>query len=276
MAGVLRSPTPRRIESRQNPRAKELRAALAHGGRTDAGLIAIEGEHLLEEAVRSGLHIATLFLRDDRTRPAMIEADEVFLLPTAVFEGLSATETPQGIAALVAPPAMTPAAVFDHPAPLVLVLVALQDPGNVGTLIRSAEAFAATGVLLLPGTASPWNPKALRASAGSAFRVPLLSAAEDGALALLRSHRVATFAAVARAGVAPSAARLDSPAALLIGNEGAGLPASLIAAADHRITLPMPGRVESLNAAIAGSLLLYECARQRSAAQASVLAGVPR
>lgn len=281
MAALLRPPTPRRIESRQNPRLKELRAALAHGGRTPSGLLAIEGEHLLEEAARSALRVTTLFLREGTPLPSTVSADEVLLLPAAVFASLSATETPQGIAALVETPTHDSAAIFASRTPLVLLLAGLQDPGNVGTLLRSAEAFAASGALLLPGTASPWNPKALRASAGSAFRMPLLFATEDEAIALLRRHQVTTFAAVAQGGIAPSAAALDGPTALLIGNEGAGLPPSLVAAADQRITLPMPGAVESLNAAIAGSLLLYECARQRTshaakAADTLALAGRAR
>jgi TrmH family RNA methyltransferase len=146
---------------------------------------------------------------------------------------------------------------------MILVLAGLQDPGNVGTLLRSAEAFAASGVLLLPGTASPWNPKALRASAGSAFRVPAIAASETEALDLLAKHHVSAIAAVARAGTPIDTAPLAKACALLIGNEGAGLSDSLLAAATHRVTIPMPGNVESLNAAIAGSLLLYEAARQR-------------
>jgi TrmH family RNA methyltransferase len=150
---------------------------------------------------------------------------------------------------------------------MLVVLAGLQDPGNVGTLIRSAEAFGATGVLLLPGTASPWNPKALRASAGSAFRVPMLAISEADALNLLRDRHVPALAAVAHDGVTVAQAFLAEPAALLIGNEGAGLSPALLSAAARRVTIPMPGPVESLNAAIAGSLLLYEAAAQRGKAR---------
>ena len=150
--------------------------------------------------------------------------------------------------------------------PLIVVLAGLQDPGNVGTLLRSAEAFGATGALLLPGTASPWNPKALRASAGSAFRVPAIQANDEEALAQLARHHVLAIAAIPREGTPLEAAPLARPSALLIGNEGAGLSQRLTTAAQHRITIPMPGNVESLNAAIAGSLLLYEAACQRTQA----------
>jgi RNA methyltransferase, TrmH family len=267
-AGTLRT-RPRLIESRQNPRVKELRAALARTGRTPSGLIAIEGEHLVTEAMRSHLRFATVFLRDGYQPPFATPDDaEHLLLPPDVFLSAVATEQPQGIAALVHPPVFSPDTypdtLFRGQATLILVLAGLQDPGNVGTLLRSAEAFAATGVLLLPGTASPWNPKALRASAGSAFRVPAITATEAEALDLLAEHSIPAIAAVARSGISVSAAPLTKSCALLIGNEGAGLSDSLIAAAAHRITIPMPGKVESLNAAIAGSLLLYEASRRRS------------
>jgi TrmH family RNA methyltransferase len=263
-AGTLRT-RPRLIESRQNPRVKELRAALARTGRTPSGRIAIEGEHLVAEAMRSHLRFATIFLRDGYQPPFAFPDDaEHLLLPPDVFASAVATEQPQGIAALVHPPVFSPDTLFRGQATLILVLAGLQDPGNVGTLLRSAEAFAATGVLLLPGTASPWNPKALRASAGSALRVPAISTTETEALDLLAEHNIPAIAAVARDGTPIDSAPLTKSCALLIGNEGAGLGDSLIAAAAHRITIPMPGNVESLNAAIAGSLLLYEASRQRS------------
>jgi RNA methyltransferase, TrmH family len=262
-AGTLRT-RPRLIESRQNPRVKELRAALARTGRTPSGLIAIEGEHLVTEALRSHLRFATVFLRDGYQPPFAIPDDaEHLLLPPDVFASAVATEQPQGIAALVYPPSFSPEEIFAAAAPLVLVLAGLQDPGNVGTLLRSAEAFGATGALLLPGCASPWNPKTLRASAGSAFRFPVIQATEEEALALLEGHHILAMATVSRGGSPIEAAPLARPCALLIGNEGAGLSDRLISAAQHRITIPMPGNVESLNAAIAGSLLLYEAARQR-------------
>ena len=262
-AGTLRT-QPRLIASRQNPRVKELRAALARAGRTPAGLIAIEGEHLVAEAARSHLRFAAIFLRDGYHPSFALPDDaEHLLLPADVFSSVVATEQPQGIAALVHPPNFSAEMLFREAAPLILVLAGLQDPGNVGTLLRSAEAFAANGVLLLPGTASPWNPKALRASAGSAFRVPSLAANETEGLALLAQHNIPAIAAIAREGTAVGEAPLAGPCALLIGNEGAGLSDSLLAAAAYRITISMPGNVESLNAAIAGSLLLYESARQR-------------
>jgi RNA methyltransferase, TrmH family len=264
LAGPLRTRL-RLVESRQNPRVKELRAALSRTGRTPSGLIAIEGEHLVAEAISSQLRFATIFLRDGYQPPFALPNDaEPLLLPADVFSSAVATEQPQGIAALVHPPAFSMEALFAGAAPLILVLAGLQDPGNVGTLLRSAEAFGATGVLLLPGAANPWNPKALRASAGSAFRVPALNATEPEALNLFDRHRIPAIAAVARSGIAVTKAPLAGPCALLIGNEGVGLSKILVSAAKHRVTISTPGNVESLNAAIAGSLLLYEASRQRT------------
>ena len=144
--------------------------------------------------------------------------------------------------------------------PLLLVAAGLQNPGNLGTLIRSVEAFGATAVLTTAGTVSEWNQKALRASAGSVFRVPVVQVGEE--LIALKSRGVRLLAAIAPNSEAGSAsesaadADLTLPCALMIGNEGAGLGEEWLSLADARIAIPTPGRVESLNAAVAGSLLL--------------------
>jgi len=153
--------------------------------------------------------------------------------------------------------------------PLILIAAGLQDPGNLGTLLRSAEAFGATAVLTTPGTVSGWNQKALRASAGSIFRMPL-AAITPADIPRLKSRGLRLFAAVADdpdhpTSTSVSTTDLTQPCALMIGNEGAGLSDDWLQLADARITIPTPGRVESLNAAIAGSLLLYEASRQRCA-----------
>jgi len=139
----------------------------------------------------------------------------------------------------------------------------LQDPGNLGTLIRSAEAFGAAGVVTLPGTVSPWNAKALRASSGSAFRLPIVSASDEVVFPWLRSSGIRLLAAVTGRGLAASEIDFTKSAALLIGNEGRGLSEDLLNRAEARVMIPCPGPVESLNAAIAGSILLYEASRQR-------------
>ena len=266
---------PRRVESRQNARIKELRAGLSRGARTTHNHIAIEGLHLVQEAARSGLKLQTVFVR--RGSEGLLQqlalggelslnGAEVLSVAEEVFSSAAMTEHPQGIAALVEAPEFTVQATLKKTpgrTPLVVIAGGLQDPGNLGTLVRSAEAFGATGMILLPGTVSLWNAKTLRASSGSAFRLPVVALAADAAFAALRAEGVRIFAAVARDGA--SQADLRGPSALLLGNEGAGLPDAWVASADARVTIPCPGAVESLNAAIAGSVLLYDAMRQRQA-----------
>jgi len=259
------------VESRQNARVKELRAGLSRGMKTAHDHIAVEGLNLVQEAVKSGLKLDTVFLQEGHEELLQqfpsINA-EILILTEDVFSSAAMTEHPQGIAALVEAPqfqmqAMFPAA--PGPAPLVVIAAGLQDPGNLGTLVRSAEAFGATGMILLPGTVSLWNAKTLRASSGSAFRLPVVALAAGDAFHALHAHGVRILAAVARDG--DGEIDLRGPTALLIGNEGSGLPEAWIAQADARVTIPFSGAVESLNAAIAGSVLLYDAMRQRRKAE---------
>ena len=262
--------SPTLVTSRANPRVKQLRAAFAGHARLSGGLAAIEGEHLLQEALRSGLHIKTVFLSERIDPPAWLPrgVEQLTLTDEALSSAVD-TQHPQGIAALLIPPTWDIESAFPaKQAPLLLIAAALQDPGNLGTLIRSAEAFGATAVLTTAGTVSEWNQKALRASAGSVFRVPVVAATPADILAL-KSRGLCLFAAVAGNPQGPdahpvAAADLAQPCALMIGNEGSGLTTELLQIATARITIPTPGPVESLNAAVAGSLLLYEASRQRN------------
>jgi TrmH family RNA methyltransferase len=259
------------IASRTNPRVKQLRGAFAGQARLSGGLVAVEGEHLLQEAMRSGLPIKTIFVSERASPPAWLpHSVELIRLTNEIFVSAVDTQSPQGIAALLVPPSWhaIPATPAKGQPPLLLIAAGLQDPGNLGTLIRSAEAFGATAVLTTPGTVSEWNQKALRASAGSVFRMPVVAVTPAG-IAALRTRHLRLFAAVAGDPAHPNSfpltgSDLTSPCALMIGNEGAGISDDLLALADARISIPMPGRVESLNAAVAGSLLLYEASRQRA------------
>jgi RNA methyltransferase, TrmH family len=254
------------VSSRANARVKQLRAAFQGHARLSGGLVAIEGDHLLEEALLSGIVLKTVFVTERRDLPDMLPRGvEVLRLTAEVFESVVETQSPQGIAALIVPPVHNLDDVLKSSAPLILVAAGLQDPGNLGTLVRSAEAFGAAGVLATPGTVSAWNQKALRASVGSVFRTPVVSVTPED-VANLKSHGVRLMAAVGGTDATPAqAANFAGPCALLIGNEGAGLAAEWMRMADERVTIPCPGPVESLNAAVAGSLLLYEASRQRSA-----------
>ena len=266
------------VQSKQNSRLKELRAALARPGSGDrslagpAGLIGIEGPNLIAEALRSGIELDTVFVAQGSERlleGLRIPGDvEVLVTPLSILTSALTTETPQPVAALVTPPRWG----WEHlvglrrnSAPLILVLAGLQDPGNLGTILRSAEAFGATGIVALPGTVSAWNPKAVRASAGSVFRVPLLVASERASLLRLHEAGVRILATTVQAAQPVELIDLADPVALIIGNEGSGVPDDLAEKADARVTIPCPGPVESLNAAVAASVLLYEAARQRTA-----------
>ena len=257
------------VQSKQNARLKLLRRALAQPGREPGAPFALEGPNLLAEALRAGLYIDTIFAAQSSAH--LIESlplpssTEILLVPRELLSAALSTESPQPIAALIAPPSwqwddLHPK---DRPA-LLLVLAALQDPGNLGTILRSAEAFGATGIVCLPGTVSPWNPKAVRASAGSLFRIPLIESTADACFAHLSAEHIPLWT-TAVANAAPiHHANLAAPAAILIGNEGNGVPPALAARAHAALTIPCPGPVESLNAAVAASILLYEASRQRT------------
>jgi TrmH family RNA methyltransferase len=257
------------VSSRANARVKQLRAAFQSHARLSGGMVAIEGDHLLAEALRSGMVLKTVFVSERRETPRIVPRGvEVLRLTEDVFESVVETQSPQGVAALLVPPVHTFDNIMGAPATTTLILIAagLQDPGNMGTLVRSAEAFGATGVLTTPGTVSAWNQKALRASVGSVFRVPVVSATMEE-IAGLRERGVRLIAAVGADDFGVAAAQdadFTSPCALMIGNEGAGLAAEWIELAEAQVTIPCPGAVESLNAAVAGSLLLYEASRQRA------------
>jgi RNA methyltransferase, TrmH family len=262
------------VQSKQNSRVKELRRALANPSREKGGLAGIEGPNLLFEAVRAGLRMPCVFASEGSEgaleKLALSADTEVLIVPRDVLRSALSTETPQPVAALVEPPDWTWHHILkgsidgmDTTDPLVLVLSGLQDPGNLGTIVRSAEAFGAHGVLCLPGTVSPWNPKAVRASAGSIFRVPVLTCSPKESIDRLRESGLKIYAATAHASHPVDLVKLDGPVAILIGNEGNGVPEELTAQADGDLTIPCPGPVESLNAAVAASVLLYEASRQR-------------
>lgn len=260
------------VQSKQNARLKELRRAFARPGRDTGGLVAIEGPHLLEEAVRAGLRLKTVFLRMGNEPIGGVESEnpdlETLMVPAEIFDSIVQTETPQPIAALVEMPDWTWAHVLRGRGswdPLVVILAGVQDPGNLGTILRSAEAFGASGIIALPGTVSAWNPKSVRASAGSVFRLPVLTATLDESLNNLRESSMHIVSTTVRAGEPADMQDFTGPVALLIGNEASGVSNDVAAFADSLVTIPCPGPVESLNAAVAASVLLYEASRQRLA-----------
>ena len=255
------------VQSKQNARVKELRAALLRPAKNLGEVVALEGINLLTEAVRSGVSLQTVFVAQGHETLLnglkLANSVEVLSLPEEVLASAVSTESPQPIAALARPSTWAWNDLLKHQPPLIVVLAGIQDPGNLGTIMRSAEAFGATGIISLPGTVSQWNPKAVRASAGSVFRMPLLTVSASECFAELSEAGVRSLAAMAHNAEPLDAHALSASTALFIGSEGSGLADEIASLCDARITIPCPGPVESLNAAVAASVLLYEAARQR-------------
>ncbi len=259
----------RRVSSRQNVGVKELRRSFAEAAPNEQGEVAVEGMHLVEEAIRGGLRLSTVFFaesareRAHKLLPQLSAHTEALLLPDDVFASAVPSDTPQGIAALVRAKSFALDDVFSPPPALLVVTVGLQDPGNLGTIARSAEAFGVTGLLLGERTVSPWNWKAVRASAGSLFRLPTLKVELARALEEIQARGVRLLATSSHKGTLIAEANLRGPVALLIGSEAAGIPTDVLAKADEVIAIPQSQVVESLNAGVAASVMLYEAARQR-------------
>lgn len=266
-------PRPETIASASNPLLKDVRRAIARGSLTEQGWCVAETFHLLEEALRSDCEVKVVLSAASvwsavEKHVGKLARMKVVVMADALMQSLSGIETGQGVMALVEPPVWKLEQLF-RSCPLVVVLDGLQDPGNAGAIVRTAEAFGASGVLFLKGTVSPYNPKTLRASAGSLFRIPYLHGV-DGALAraVLQQNRVELYAGVPRraGGLARSLADLDltGRCGLIIGNEAHGVSEDLRSAAAD-VSIPTVG-VESLNAAVAAGILLYEARRQRALA----------
>jgi RNA methyltransferase, TrmH family len=264
----------RRIEGRHNPLVKELRQAFAHSELTPGGDCAIEGVRIVEEAIRSGLRFRAVLFKEsapnlaERLLPQIGAHVETLLLADKLFDGAVPSETPQGVAALVRLRDFSLDDILERlQMGPVVVVVGLQDPGNLGTILRSAEAFGSAGVVLGEGTVSAFNSKVIRASAGSLFRIPFVIGKTAGGLeavlAKFRTQAVRTIATSSHKGTPIDQAELTGSAAVFIGSEGSGLPRGLMSQVDELVAIPHTAQVESLNAGVAGSIVLYEATRQR-------------
>jgi len=238
--------------------------------RASVGLFLAEGVRVVEELLGAG-HLPRLTV----TAPSLTETDRGADLARRLAEAgpvrsvtdaelgrLAGTRTPQGVLAIAPVPTTELGALDPGPLPTVLVLDGVQDPGNIGTLSRSAAAFGCTFVACLPGTADPWNPKSVRASAGALFRLPVVEAGTDELWAWIDRHRLEVVGADAQ-GTAVTEARLSDRVALVVGNEGAGLGAESRRRCQRLVGVPMRPGTESLNVAVAAGILLYELTRGR-------------
>ncbi len=256
------------ITSRQHPIVKEFRD-LARGA---GPLMLLDGWHLLSEAADARVEVEKIAICGPPTAQEKTIVDRlrrhgalVVDVSGTVLNALSPVNSPTGVVASARIPSVLAAAVLSPAPALVLAATGLQDPGNAGAIIRSAAAAGATGVVLDELSADPWGWKALRASMGSAFRLPVVrSRALAALIAEWRSAGVRIVATTPRGGESMYNVDFTKPMALLLGGEGSGLPEDLAAAADTRVSIPMHGGIESLNAAVAAAVLFFEAQRQRT------------
>ncbi len=247
-----------RITSRQNPllvRLKKLGSDKK--SRREAGCFLCEGVKLVEEALRWHAQVETLVLAEGTCPPPGLPGDTRLVeVPADVLKSVSTVDTPQGMLAVCRTPALHP------PERLVpgryLVLDGVQDPGNVGTIWRTADAFGADGVFLLPGCAEPYSPKTVRATMGACFRLPLWEIGLAELTALLRGANMPLYATALRADTADLRAADLRRAAVVIGSEGRGVSQPVLDACALTLKIPMRERCESLNAAVAASVVLWE------------------
>jgi TrmH family RNA methyltransferase len=241
----------------------------------DGSRLLLDGVHLVQEAraARASFEHAAVAAQQMETGADVaglaraLEADgaDVVVVTEPVMSALSPVRTPSGIVAIVTRPQVATATICQHPAALIVAPVDVQDPGNLGALLRAAEAGGATGVVVCGASANPFSWKAIRGSMGSVLRLPVSSGVNAEALvACAKKFGVRTIASVARGGRAPDAIDWLGRTLIFVGGEGAGLTTDVIAACDDRVTVPMQRPVESLNVAVAGALLVYEARRQRT------------
>jgi TrmH family RNA methyltransferase len=256
------------VASRDNPAFKAMaRLAASAAERRKRGLTVLDGAHLVGEFLEAGHRVDTLMVsRSSLDRPEVgeivrrVPESSVLVVPDRLFESLSTVDSATGVLASVPAPGGSP---IPPDADLVLVLEDLQDPGNVGTLLRSAAAAGVRHVALSPGCAFAWSLKTVRAGMGAHFRLNIVEGVEVPVL--LGGLRGTSVALAGDAKKSLYELDLRGPVAIVVGNEGAGLSAAARGAARVAARIPMPGMTESLNASVAGSLALFEVLRQRNA-----------
>ncbi|MCB6366420.1 RNA methyltransferase [Intestinibacillus massiliensis] len=258
------------IESRQNGTLRHLsRLAREKKYRVACGEMLCEGEKMLYEALSSGVSVRTVLLHEDAdslARGLALQAEaagaKLFSALGALLRQASDVETPQGVVFSCVPPVFGEGVIAG--ASRVLLLDGLQDPGNMGTILRTADAFALDAVVLCEGCTDPYAPKVVRATMGAIFRLPTLRLPRAAAFAACRAAGLPVYAAALAEGSLPVQQAALSRCAVAIGNEGRGVSAETLAACDQKIIIPMDGRAESLNAGVAAAILMWEMARKNA------------
>jgi TrmH family RNA methyltransferase len=267
-----------RITSRQNAIVKRFRELARASGGAKPGELLLDGAHLLEEALACGVPVEVAAFSDRevgtaRSPLARMASDvkkhggRVLTVSDHVLAAMSPVQHPSGVVAIAhtQPPDLR--AAFAGAPQLVLVLAGLQDPGNVGAIVRTAAACGASGLVTIEGSANPFGWKALRGAMGGTFRVPVAARGTlHDVIAAARDADVRLIAASPRGGTPLPRVDLRGPTAIVLGGEGAGISEEALAAVSETVTIPMRPPVESLNVAIAAALMLYEASRQREEA----------
>ena len=253
----------REIRSKDNKIWKRCEQLTMRKYRDRSGLYLIEGENLLDEAIRNHVRIETVLVREDCQKALPPEAaDKAFLLDARLFDKLAQTVTSQGILAVVAKAEVRKEDFIGLPGSNFIVLDRLQDPGNIGTILRTADAAGYRLAILMKGTADVYAPKVVRAATGSLFRMPVVSMASTEELVeFTRAAGKKLTATCLDAQRCYYDEDLTHDIALVIGNEGSGVAPALIESSELRIKIPMHGNIESLNAAVAAGVLMYEAMR---------------
>jgi TrmH family RNA methyltransferase len=261
-----------KITSPSNTQIKEAVTIRESGRKKGRSTFLIEGLHLIESAIRAGAEIDRVFFTDSfnarREGREMLKTlaktnRNVFEVAPRLLDKIADTETPQGVVAVVTyfSPALDTLRLNDPP--LLAVADGIQDPGNLGTIIRTSDAAGADGVLLLPGTCDPFMSKTVRATAGSIFNIPVVHTDRTELLEWIRDKGIHLTVTAAGAPKSLFGADLDVPVAFVFGNESRGVSGPLRKAADLVVKIPIHGRAESLNVATSAAICLYEAVRQR-------------
>lgn len=242
--------------SDKNPLIKEVRKAAHQGSLTESGFALAEGPHLLDEALRSNCDLLAVILTETSRLESIPSGVRLLRVSDQTFSTLATTETSQGVVALVRPQTAT-LADMSKAQSLIVILDGIQDPGNAGAILRAAEAFGSTGAIFLKGSVNPYNPKCLRGSAGSIFRLPLVTGLTSADL----PPNLTLYSTEPRAKKSLDQADFTQPCGIVIGAEGRGVSRELALRA-RGVRIPTE-HVESLNAAVATGIVLYEARRQR-------------
>jgi TrmH family RNA methyltransferase len=262
------------VSSRQNPIVAAFRSLADEPDPTGARLL-LDGAHLVSDARSSGLRFEAVAVAASKltsqTEEGLLaqrlerEGIDVVEASDAVFDALSPVKSPSGIIAIAGREGATASDICARPDAFILTAMDIQEPGNVGAVLRAAEAGGVTGAFVCGMSASPFSWKALRGSMGSVLRLPIVAGlTTHQAMTMMRKSGVRTIAAVPRDGQDPDAINWRGKVGLILGGEGPGLTDEAIALCDARVTIPMAGSVESLNVAAAGAILVYAARRQRT------------